>query len=228
MSIKYLLSYIKEALFSSGCIVCGEPIDIGAALKNPVYRLCPKCREKWRNEISLKKSDDNILTIAAYSKKSESIAKAVILKAKKENYSELPLFIAYELSTAIKHLGLLPEKEAIITYAPRSQDKLEELGFDHMEYAAKELAKICDIHFYRAFSNVHGREQKKLGASGRKENAENSIILRKNAESELNGKNVIIIDDVFTTGATLRRCRQLAVDSGASSVICATFAKTEA
>jgi predicted amidophosphoribosyltransferase len=46
--------------------------------------------------------------------------------------------------------------------------------------------------------------------------------------AEVRGRNVVLVDDVMTTGASLGALAQVFRDSGASSVAAIVFARTEA
>lgn len=47
------------------------------------------------------------------------------------------------------------------------------------------------------------------------------------ASAEAKGKNVLLIDDIKTTGSTLNRCAQALKRKGARSVVCITVASRE-
>ena len=46
-------------------------------------------------------------------------------------------------------------------------------------------------------------------------------------EDEIENKNILIIDDVFTTGSTLNECTKTLKKKNPKCVYCATFAKTK-
>jgi predicted amidophosphoribosyltransferase len=46
------------------------------------------------------------------------------------------------------------------------------------------------------------------------------------ARSELTGQTILLIDDVTTTGATLRRATEVVLAAGAGAVYCAALAAT--
>jgi predicted amidophosphoribosyltransferase len=41
------------------------------------------------------------------------------------------------------------------------------------------------------------------------------------------GRGIVLVDDVVTTGATLDACARALVDAGAASVGCVTFARAD-
>ena len=61
----------------------------------------------------------------------------------------------------------------------------------------------------------HGIPQRKLGRSDRLQNAVNAF----RGTTDVSGKRVVLVDDVYTTGATLRAAREALLDAGASAVV---------
>lgn len=54
-------------------------------------------------------------------------------------------------------------------------------------------------------------------------------VLRENGvadQADIKGKNVLLFDDVYTTGATLNVCSRLLKEMGAKKVFCAAIATT--
>lgn len=114
----------------------------------------------------------------------------------------------------------------IITYAPRSRKASAKNGFDQSAALAKRISHLLNIPCKQCFRHVRGRNtaQKTLDSAGRLENAEQSYQLY--PKIELNGKRVLLIDDILTTGATLSACAALLLTAGAAACICVTAAKT--
>ena len=54
-----------------------------------------------------------------------------------------------------------------------------------------------------------------------------SIRIRAGCKGELAGRDVMLIDDVLTSGATTSECVRVLLDSGAASVRIACFARVE-
>jgi len=61
--------------------------------------------------------------------------------------------------------------------------------------------------------------------SGRRRNVSGAFAVRSGAMSRLAGKRVVLIDDVFTTGATLESCARALRKGGAKSVDAITLAR---
>lgn len=61
--------------------------------------------------------------------------------------------------------------------------------------------------------------------SGRRRNVSGAFAVRPGAKDRLRGKNVVLIDDVFTTGATLEACARALRKGGAKSIDAITLAR---
>lgn len=95
----------------------------------------------------------------------------------------------------------------LLTFAPSSKKSIKDLGFDHGRYLADQVSKETGILIKSLFlpSPV---EQKKLDIESRKKNA-NNIQLNEKGLIGMEEKKVLILDDVYTTGSTVRRCMEL-------------------
>jgi ComF family protein len=134
-------------------------------------------------------------------------------------------FFSHELALLIRQ-ELRRGEKYIITYAPRSKKSVREYGFDQAELLAKGASKSFRFPMEDVFERERGAntEQKKLGAAERAENAKSAFRLCEGAEIE--GKTLIIIDDVTTTGSTAARLCELALSTGAAGIVFISVAKT--
>ena len=72
--------------------------------------------------------------------------------------------------------------------------------------------------------NKYTKEQKKLSKEQRILNIKGAFSIKR--KSNLYGKDIILIDDVTTTGATLTECRKVLKKYGVNKIICLTIAKS--
>ena len=71
----------------------------------------------------------------------------------------------------------------------------------------------------------HTRSQVGLGRKARVRNVAGAFNVPDAARGDLHGRRVILVDDVFTTGATLAACARALKRGGAAHVDCLTFAR---
>ena len=120
-------------------------------------------------------------------------------------------------------------KDCVFTWIPRSRASISKHGFDQGKELARKIAMLFGAPIKPIFFRFAGEEQKTLSKKSREENAVDSIFLRKGraGTSFANGKVYVIIDDVLTSGATLKRGVELLKSAGADTVVVACIAKTE-
>lgn len=176
-----------------------------------------------------------------YHPSDKGLASKAIYTFKRKRYVDLCEFFTAELSPRLEEMLSLLEMEpsdCIFTYIPRTNKALCKYGFDQGELLAKSLCKRvggdCTLPLLRRKS---GKEQKKLTHKERKKNAANSIFANEsrhalgkkaNSISELlSGKTVILVDDVVTTGASLKQGISELKRVGAKTVLVATIARCE-
>ena len=100
---------------------------------------------------------------------------------------------------------------SILTFVPTSAKKFRIRGFNQSELLTKQVAKFSQIEFITIIEKTKNTgAQAKLGKSGRAENLRDAFHLNQKFKISNPGvQNIIIIDDVFTTGATLNECAKI-------------------
>lgn len=114
------------------------------------------------------------------------------------------MFAAAYLAGEVRSLGL-EEEGTVITYVPRSKIGLRENGFDQSYLLARAVSRIIPTLECGRLLERRGksRAQKSLAAKEREENVKGKF---RAVETEASPKNIIIADDMYTTGSSIMEC----------------------
>lgn len=114
----------------------------------------------------------------------------------------------------------------VLTWVPVSRMRRFQRGYDQCELLAKHLGKMLGIPAVSTLQKVRNTPpQSGLdSAAMRKANILGAFALKENAN--IAGKTVLLVDDIFTTGATMNECARVLLTSGAAQVHGATVAVT--
>ena len=119
----------------------------------------------------------------------------------------------------------LPERADLLCWAPLSKKRLRERGFDQAELLAREVGRLLSVPAEPTLEKTRNTApQSELEeASARRANAQGAYSLLPGAG--LTGRRVVLVDDVVTSGSTLRECAALLRRGGAAQVYCLTLAR---
>lgn len=110
-----------------------------------------------------------------------------------------------------------------VTFVPASEKALRRRGFDHAELLGRALAALLDMPCAPLLSRPASHDQRALGRNERFGNTEG----RFHALPLAAGFTcVLLVDDVYTTGATLFAACDALAKAGVTTRYCATFART--
>ena len=112
----------------------------------------------------------------------------------------------------------------IVLAVPLHWSKKQRRGYNQSEFLAELIAKSMKKPFEsKAVKRVKkGKQQKQLNSIERHKNLKNAFV----ADSKiLQGKKVLLIDDIFTTGATVDNVSISLKKSGAIAIYVLTIAR---
>ena len=125
------------------------------------------------------------------------------------------------LSEKIFHMEL-PGADMVLP-VPLYKKRLRERGFNQSALLGKYVAKRLGVplNLSSLVRNRDTRPQVGLSAKERKKNIRNAFEIRE--QGVIKGRRVLLIDDVFTTGATARECSKVLNKAGAQEVFVITL-----
>lgn len=241
LGIKELFLAIKELCFPPRCLGCDANLPTSADpmfclacadniefIKEPLCSLCGKAFPKaaggnHRCSRCLKKAPlyNRARAIAHY--------KGPLVKAIhdfKYGGRTAALSSFANLRNSLPHLGIFGEVDIILP-VPLHIKRLRERGFNQAQQLAqtffpeekeKILVNLLLRHKWTA-------PQTGLSGSARRKNLKNAFQVT-NAD-EVKKKNVLLVDDVYTTGATVNECAKVLRRAGAREVQVFTLARVE-
>ena len=113
-----------------------------------------------------------------------------------------------------------------ITWVPVSEKRLRKRGYDQARYLAASLCVDWHVAPQETLRKIRDNPPQS-GRSDYKERRANVIGVYEAVDpANIAGKRFLLIDDIFTTGATLSECARILKDAGAADVICLTLAIT--
>lgn len=235
--LKFITSF-ENALFANhSCNSCGREIVDGTEFqmcelcRNKVERLdgdvCAKCGDKLAVGMMIcdhcKDFDYVFKENRSFAYYENSIAN--IVKGLKFGHKK---YLAKDIAEMMLTLGSYFDDVDVIAFVPISKERERERGFNQAEAIAEELGKLLEIEVVDALEKVsNGKHQAELSQQERMKNLIGSFAEKENMKDKIKGKVVLIVDDVFTTGATLNECSKTIKNLKPKSVKTVTFAKTK-
>jgi ComF family protein len=232
---------ILELLFPGRCLLCGAELAFRAGAGEPVcrecrealaplaearrcavcslpliseWRLCTRCRKReyeFESNLSLFEYRDEI--------------RELLYQYKFRNRLRLARVLAGLYARALR--AVFPG--AVLVPVPASPQAVRRRGWDPVERICRLLEAEYGFAVSRALVRRAGPPQKLLGYEERLRNLRGSIRLRRPAGRQRAIRDLLIrdpmlIDDVFTTGATASECARLLRQGGAWRVRVLTLA----
>lgn len=154
--------------------------------------------------------------------KYEGPAKALILKLKNDNAAYLAPDMARLMSDRLNQESFSFD---LIIPVPLSQKSLAKRKYNQSKLLADELGKIYKKQVDSASLNkvLETKHQKDLNMAQRKTNLKDAFLVSN--KKQVFGKDILLVDDVVTTGATANECC-LALKKYANHVYVVSFARS--
>lgn len=223
--IENLMKGIINILYSPVCPICGNILRVN---NNEICKDC-KNKIKYLNEPTCKKCGKQLIQEEQEycydcSKKEHSYTRGLALciyddtirksiyNLKYNNKREYAKVYANEIILHYKPKILKWEAEALIPI-PLHISRMRKRGFNQAEDLGRELAKQLELPLLTRYVKRVKKTipQKELNHKQRRNNLKKAF---KIVDNDVKLKKVILIDDIYTTGATIDSIAELLKESG--------------
>ena len=216
------------------CDCCGEAVDMEsvrfaaseAAGRAPIFggemreRMCAPCRMVAPDFVKA-------VAFGVY----EGALREMVHLLKFERAEELAGPLGGKLAEAVELMGAECPREMLVVAVPLFKKKGRERGLNQAVLLADSAVRVLNARGWKLMT-AHGammrvREtasQFALTPKQRRVNLRGAFEVRSEMVA---GKDVLIVDDIYTTGATARECSRVMMRTGAKSVRVATLARAQ-
>jgi len=229
--IKILFLFL-DFVFPCRCVSCGAAVISSMnhlcsschGLMNVLKDGCPVCSGTVQGEVCSICGErmfypEKHISLFAYEKVSKAIIHALKFDGIKQVHRVLIPFI-------IERLGDFGDHIDIITSVPMNRRKLIKRGFNQSKLLASGVSKVTGVKYYELLKENRNIIQQRslnynerfINVIDRYETIDNTIF---------RNKVILLIDDVFTTGATVNECSRKLVLSGAAKVFSITVVRSD-
>lgn len=206
-----LFKIVLDFLFPPVCCICGK-----------IYKsyLCEECKkeiEKYKIKTNIRSERFHLLVY-------EDLIREKMIAYKFYDNPYLYHFF-YEILINDKSACEFLKSYDIIIPVPIHNKRKWKRGYNQSSLIAKKISKKLDIMYEEKCLKkiINTAPQSKMNKEARIRNAKDVYIV-KNKQKIIN-KNVLIFDDIYTTGATANECKKILKQNGANKVGIITIAK---
>lgn len=205
-----------ERMPAEGCARCGWPFPAAGGTRGAEVPLCQRCRET---------RDHFRIARAALRYRDEGIARAAILLAKHGGRLALLRHLARLLAEDAPRRLSLAEWDGLVP-VPLHWTRRWQRGFNQAEVLARAVGRQHGLPVLgRALSRVRATPPQQGDVGARRRNVGDAFVVL--APARVTGQRLLLVDDVFTTGATADACARVLLRAGAADVGVLTLARVE-
>ncbi|MBR5154725.1 MAG: ComF family protein [Alphaproteobacteria bacterium] len=235
-----LFKKIIDIILPPRCLICGKVINsdnslCGECFSNIKFITNPYCC-KCGTPLSCKIDDEKMLCVSCLNPKIKKLfrmsrsavvyddfSKKLVLDFKFLNHLENKKLLVNWLIMAGR--DIFDEGVDLIVPVPLHFSRILQRRYNQSAILAKEVAFRKNIKVsFDALSRIRKTAPQVMCAGKeRKKNVKGAF--KVNDIEAIKGKRIVIIDDVYTTGSTLKECAKVLLKAGAKSVDTLTVAK---
>lgn len=214
-----------ERVLESGRLIC---IRCEGTIEDLILPLCPTCGVPAARGGASTCDDCPRRTVHFTTARGTTpftgIAKTLVEKLKYSGRVEYAPVMAQRMAEALRHGFPGVEFDGVLP-VPLHSTRYRDRGFNQSEEIGRHLSRMTGLAMSTGLLK-RARPTPSQTRLKRKERAENiKDAFECPDPAAMAGKCLLLVDDVYTTGATLNECARTLIESGARSVHCLTYAR---
>ena len=212
-----ILDFLSKLFFPPKCVFCRRVLE--------EYGVCDKCKASLPYRKPAESNDKVMFVDEIYSCfRYEGDVKNAIVRYKFGGMACYSDDFSKYLADCVREN--LEGKYDIISWVPLSKKRLRSRGYDQARLLAEGVCKRLGTIPVRTLNKCRNAAPQSR-QNDPSERMANILGAYEACSDDIEGKRIIIIDDVMTTGSTTSECARVLKTAGASSVIVLTLAKTK-
>lgn len=204
------------------CMACGSMLGCD---RNDI---CEDCREQLaKNWMGVRRPDPKLkLAGAAYAYRYAGPAGGLVRSLKYGGVRVLADEMGADLARAVELLQIGHVR--MVTAVPMHPRRLRRRGMNHAALLAGKVAESIGMEYCELLMRTRNApQQARLTHEKRMENLRGGFALRPECVELVRGQDVLLIDDVLTTGGTAAACAEALHAAGVRNVYFAAFSNGE-
>lgn len=232
------LKKLVHFILPNRCLLCGKVINTEGSICADCFEkitfitkpYCKHCGQPFVSDVK----DENMLCVDCLNHKSpfrlcraaivyDEFSKKLLLDFKFADHVENRKIFAKWLYLAGK--DIFSAKADIIIPVPLHYTRLFKRKYNQSAILTREVSSLTGIPAeYGVLKKIRRtRPQARCNGIERKKNVKNAFTV--SHADKIKGKRIILVDDIYTTGATMKECAKVLLKAGAKSVDALTVAK---
>ena len=208
--MKNFLNSLLDLIYRKKCYFCGN--------SKQSIKMCDECYEKLDfSEFKANRIIDGVDIYCAgiYTKELQKLIRGL----KYHKQKDLAYFQAKFMYEYFKNIEVLQGKDFELVAVPLHKNRIKSRKYNHMELVCEEFSHIsgfsCNFELIKRIKDT--KPQYRLSRNERLINLSKAFEVDRD---KINGKNILIMDDICTTGSTFEEMIKVLKENGVSNIVC--------